>query len=284
MAVKWKEPLPLEEETEEIFYPDSDGMGMPDGDPQREVMWDVEKILARRYAGDPQVYVSANIFVYYVEGDPSQVFSPDVMVVKGAPKRRRDTYKFWEEGDRPPDFILEIAARKTYRQDLRRKKGLYRLLGVREYLLFDHTGGEYFRPPLQGYRLEGGRYVSITAAEQVHSQVLGVTFRWEHGQLNLYDSASGARLLPPEEARQAAEQARQIAEQARQAAEQARQAAEQARQAAEQARQATEQARQAAEVRAAREVEARREAEAELARLRTELARLRGEEMDPDPL
>src|SRR3972149_10371987 len=103
-------------ETEEIEYPDSDGQGMPDGDPQRTVMEDVESILARRYADDQSVYVSANIFVYFEEGDPTQVFSPDVMVVMGVPKHRRDHFQVWNESDRVPDFVMEIAARRTYKK------------------------------------------------------------------------------------------------------------------------------------------------------------------------
>lgn len=190
---------------EAITYPDSDGMGMPDGDLQRELMIRVLKILERRFREDPNTYVTGNLFVYYVEGDPSEVFSPDVMVVKGVPKRPRDNYKLWEEGNKAPDFILEIAARSTYQQDLHRKKGLYRLLGVREYVLFDPTGGEYFQPPLQGYRLVNGDYEPFGDGRRLRSEVLGVEFRVEESELRLYDAETGAYLPPPDEALQAAE-------------------------------------------------------------------------------
>lgn len=79
---------------------------MPDGDPQRELTFQVVKVLEERYADEPDVYVTGDIFVYYVEGDPSEVFAPNVMVVKGVPKRQRDNYKLWEEGHKAPDFIL----------------------------------------------------------------------------------------------------------------------------------------------------------------------------------
>lgn len=199
--VHWA-PAALDEDVE---YPDSDGMGMPEGDPQRELMFQVVKILERRYQDDPNVYVTGNIFVYYVEGDPTEVFSPDVMVVKGVPKRQRNKYKLWEEGYKVPDFILEIAARSTYQKDLRRNKGLYRLLEVQEYVLFDHTGGEYFRPPLQGYRLVKGQYEPIGEDTSVRSEVLGVEFRIEDARLRLYDANTGEHLPPPDEALRAAE-------------------------------------------------------------------------------
>lgn len=38
-------------------------------------------------------YVAGNLFVYYEEGDPTQVVAPDVFVVKGVPRQKRRTYK-----------------------------------------------------------------------------------------------------------------------------------------------------------------------------------------------
>ncbi|MBS1252714.1 MAG: hypothetical protein MAG451_01756 [Anaerolineales bacterium] len=235
--VSWTPPA-----REEVEYPDSNGMGMPDGDPQREVMFQVVKVLDERYGDDSNVYVTGDIFVYYVEGDPSAVFSPDVMVVKGVPKRQRDNYKLWEEGGQVPDFVMEIAARNTYKNDQGRKKGLYRLLGIPEYVMFDHTGGEYFEPPLQGYRLIEDEYHPIGDGRHLRSEVLGVEFRLEEGELRLYDAETGEYLPPPDEARRLAEV----------------RAAE-------------------AEARASEEAEARRAAEARAAEMEAELQRLRAQ-------
>jgi hypothetical protein len=43
--------------------------------------------------GDPNVYVSGNLMVYYVEGHPEISVSPDVFVVKGVPSGQRRVYK-----------------------------------------------------------------------------------------------------------------------------------------------------------------------------------------------
>lgn len=201
--VPWTPPA-----LEEVEYPDSDGMGMPDGDPQREAMFRVVKVLEERYADDPNVYVTGDIFVYYVEGDPTEVFAPDVMVVKGVPKRQRDDYKLWEEGGQVPDFVMEIAAHSTDQKDQGPKKGLYRLLGIPEYVMYDYTGGEYFEPPVQGYRLIEDEYHPIGDGRRLRSEVLDVEFRLEEGQLRLYDAETGDYLPPPEEARAAAAEAR----------------------------------------------------------------------------
>jgi len=70
------------------------------------------------------------LFVYYEEGDPTQVVAPDVFVVKGVPRQKRRTYKVWEEG-KGPDVVIEVSSRKTRREDLGPKKGTYEMMGVK---------------------------------------------------------------------------------------------------------------------------------------------------------
>ncbi|MFQ5594730.1 MAG: Uma2 family endonuclease [Anaerolineae bacterium] len=182
---------------EEVIYPDSDGQGMPDGDPQRKTMIALLDILGERFRDDPDVYVSGNIFVYYEKGNRAAVFSPNILVVKGVAKKDRPMYKLWEENYKAPDFVLEIAAPTTYKEDTGPKKGLYALLGIREYFLYDRTG-EFLWPQLQGYRLVGREYVPV-GGEWPRSEVLGIEFRLEDGRLRLYDVETGERLLTREE-------------------------------------------------------------------------------------
>src|SRR5690349_7692948 len=89
----------------ESFYPDSDGRPMAETPQHRDNMIDTIKALAFWFADDPRVYVSGNMFVYYVPGDRLRHVSPDVFVVRGVPKlpeRRR--YLVWEEG-KGPDLV-----------------------------------------------------------------------------------------------------------------------------------------------------------------------------------
>jgi len=200
---------------EEIVYPDSDGQGMPDGDPQREAMIMILQILEQFFEARNDVYISGNNFVYYIEGDPTKVFSPDVMVAKGVRKGPRDNYKLWEEHDHAPDFILEIAAKTTFDKDLNRNKGLYRLLGVKEYFLFDHTGGKYFKPPLQAFRLVNGQWESVLKGYRARSEELGLEFRLIRRELQIFNAATGERLLPPLQALQREREARRQEAEAR---------------------------------------------------------------------
>lgn len=141
------------------------------------------------------IYVAGNIFFYYEEGEPSEVVSPDVLVVIGAEKHKRRTYKLWDE-PKAPDFILEITSNSTRSKDQGAKKGLYQFLGVSEYFCYDPTG-DYLDPPLYGYRLNDGFYVPIAPKEQsksvvvVPSQTLGLDLRMDDREFRFADPRTG---------------------------------------------------------------------------------------------
>ncbi|HEV7785244.1 MAG TPA: Uma2 family endonuclease, partial [Thermoanaerobaculia bacterium] len=73
-------------------------------------------------------------------------------------------------------------------------------LGVEEYILHDPFG-EYLRPPLQGFRLENGRYRRIAPAlnGSLLSRSTGLTFRSLDRGLRLIDTATGEMLPSAEE-------------------------------------------------------------------------------------
>jgi Uma2 family endonuclease len=206
-----------------------------------EVLIYLREVLRDHFRDAPQVYVAGNMLLYYEEGNPAACVAPDVFVVQGVAKGERRTYRLWEEGQ-PPTVVFEITSRGTRLEDLGTKRALYAMLGVREYFLYDPLG-EYLQPPLQGYRLLEGEYQRMLPGGEgeLASQELGLELRVEEGRLRLVNPTTGARLLTPAEA-QAAWRAEATA------------------------RQAEATARQA-------EADARRAAEAEVERLRAELAR-----------
>lgn len=232
----------------EVEYPSSDGKPMAETDLHRDEMVYVIEGLRSHFRDAPDVYVSGNILLYYIEGDPRSSVSPDVLVAKGLShaKERRDIYKVWEEG-RPPSWVMEVTSRSTRLEDLDRKKGLYQRLGIEEYFLYDPRK-EYLDPPLQGYRLSGGRYQPISPEPDgsLVSQVLNMVLSWDESGLQLIDARTGEVLLSPAEEREAGESAEERA---------AQEAA----------------ARKTAEERLAQEAEKRQALEEELARLRREL-------------
>ncbi|MBS1787420.1 MAG: Uma2 family endonuclease [Acidobacteria bacterium] len=169
------------------IYPESDGKPMAETDIHRNLLADLVFTLENHFREQSDVYVSGNLLVYYVEGNPAKCFAPDVFVVRGVPKGQRRIYKLWEEGV-APQVIIELTSRKTSREDLQTKWQLYQELGVPEYFIFDPEY-DYLDEPLIAYRLEQGRYLEQPIKDhRVMSDALG---------LELVDTGKTLRLLDP---------------------------------------------------------------------------------------
>jgi Uma2 family endonuclease len=205
------------------------------------LLLDLLAVLLDYFRNKPSVYVGANMFVYYTEGEPRDVVAPDLFIVFGVPKRERRIFKVWEEG-KAPDVVIELTSASTRLEDLGTKKELYAELGVREYFIFDPLG-EYLHPTLRAYRLVDGELMRVNG-ETVRSEILGLELRVEGNALRLYHPVEGKLLTPLE---------------------------------AQEARRNAEAARRAAEAHVLKETQARQTAEAELEKLRAELERLKGE-------
>lgn len=245
--------IPLENE---VYYPESDGTPVAETELHFEELVYVWQALKERFESEPDVFVGANLFLYYQKGVPSAVVAPDGFVVKGVPKllpggRRRRKYLLWEEGGKTPCFVLETTSESTRGEDTGSKKEDYERLGVDEYFQFDPLG-DYLNPRLQGFRLVAGRYRPMRPNPDgsLVSQTTGVVFRPDGTQLRLTDAVTGAPLLRKEEETKARRQA------------EAKAAAE-------------AKARRQAEKKAVAEAEARRQAEERVRALEEEIARLR---------
>ena len=234
---------------QEITYPERDGLPMAETGFHVTLIAYFLAMLREYFRHRPDVYVGANMFIYYHEGDPTKRVAPDLFVVFNTTNVERRVWKVWEEGQ-VPTVVFEFTSKGTWDEDLGTKKGLYEWMGVREYFLFDPLQ-EYLDPVLQGFRLVEGRFQPMEAnlgpngERQLSSEAMGLWLRVEDGTLSLYEQATGRKLLaPPELADALRETQAQL--------------------------QAEREARRQAEERA-------RAAEAELARLRAELERLRGD-------
>ena len=186
-----------------IEYPSGDGKPMAENDAQLAAILYGIGALRVYYQERDEVYVSGDLLMYYEEGNPRVSVAPDVFVVFGVEDRVRMSYKVWEEG-KAPDFVLEVASKSTWREDLGRKRDIYARLGVKEYWQYDPTG-EYFTPVLQGLRLAGRAYVrqlavaSPVGALTLHSETLGLELRAQGGEMRLRDPATGQVLLSHQE-------------------------------------------------------------------------------------
>ncbi len=192
----------------EIDYPDSDGEPMAESDPARDYLIYTVEALKYYYRNQRQVYVSGNLFIYYEQGKPKSVISPDVFVVFGVSNQPRHSYKLWEEDNKAPDFVIEITSKSTVSQDQGLKKGLYAFLGVTEYFQYDPTQ-DYLNPALKGYRLVSENYIPIqptilpNSDLYFQSEVLGLQLQLKSGKLRFYDTVTKETLLTYIEVEQA---------------------------------------------------------------------------------
>ena len=215
----------------------------PDAMEQHLEQAEVFQLLSARFTEfnqRPDVFLDFDSYICYDRNNLNVRVSPDIYLVFGVDARAirpRKLYLPWEAG-KPLDWALEIASESTAREDVNRKPAIYARIGIPEYWRFDPTGGNYHGVPLWGGVLENGAYrpIELTIGPDGvltgHSPVLGLSLCWDEGWPRFYDPSTGAYL----------ETWREV-----------------------------QAARAEAETRAAVEQAARRDAEAELRRLREEL-------------
>ena len=182
-----------------IEYPSGDGRPLAENDWQLWAIFDSFAALDHHFRDRPDVYVSADLLIYYEEGDPRARVAPDVFVVFGVPKRKRQNYKLWEEGV-VPAFAMEVASQGTWREDEGHKTRVYERLGVREYWQYDPTG-EYLGLNLKGRRLVDGAYEPqpvvdcLDGTAMLRSETLGLDFRVKGEEMYFLDPETGERIL-----------------------------------------------------------------------------------------
>lgn len=190
-----------------------------DGEPMGETELHVAQILGlisalgellRRRGG--RDFACGNQLFYYQETNKKLRVSPDVYVMRGWGGRRRPrAWATWLHG--APELIVEVASRGTWKEDLGRKKQLYReVFGTAEYLVFDPEESILGEGPLVGFRLGRGTYRRAGSAARFDSRVLDASFVVLDGALRLVDEQG--RLVPwdPAEANAAGREEGRVAE------------------------------------------------------------------------
>jgi Putative restriction endonuclease len=206
--------LPSSQSTE-VFYPSSDGEPLAESYAHLCALLATLEVL-RQYLLERQATVLSNQFLYYAQGFPRLRVAPDVMVIFNVAPGGRDNYKIWEEGQ-VPVVIFEMTSEGTKNQDTGFKKTLYEQLGVLEYWLFDPKG-EWIKEQLQGYRLRGEVYETITDSR---CEPLQLRLQVEGQLIGFYREDTGEKLLIPEELAEALKQERLAREQAEEQVKQA---------------------------------------------------------------
>lgn len=218
---------------------------------------DLRDMLYRRYESHPDVLVTSDLKMLW--GIPGlRNPSPDVAVIPGVRDKKafRRSFAVRKEGTRPCLVVEVVSDDPVIRsKDHNEKVAIYERAGIQEYLILDPpfaTRNGCFQ--MTARRLDAkGRYrlAEPHDPEGFLSRTTGLWFRLtpDHREVYVVDTETGKRL----------ESSSELAARAAQAEARAAQADARAAQ---------------ADARAAHEAEARREAEAENARLREAFARL----------
>ena len=175
------------------------------------------------WLGQPETtIVSGERYICAAPGGPIRY--PDLLVAFHADPQLYEANNGYVASlqGKPPDLVLEIASRHTWRTDIEIKPDFYAGLGVREYWRFDETG-EFHGTRLAGDQLVDGEYQPITVDElpdgelRGYSEVLGLYLCWRQGQLDWHDPQTGDYIpsLESERQRADAEQQRATAERQR---------------------------------------------------------------------
>ena len=173
------------------------GYPYEDDEPMGATGFHVEQIqtfseqLSRYFINEP-IYVGVDSFIYYREGEPGKFVAPDVYVVFGVDRipQRRSFYT-WREGT-VPAVVFEFLSDSTANQDRHEKVQLYLIdMEVKEYFIHQP---ELKKPSeFRGWgRSHSGGIVEIAPDEQggLFSESLNLWLQWE-------ECENGVRLLRP---------------------------------------------------------------------------------------
>lgn len=184
---------------EAVFYPESHEDDMGETTIHYTLISDFVKMLKLFFAERDDVFIAANLNLYYEKNKPRKYHTPDIMVVFGIPNQDRKVYKLWEERQFP-QVIFEVASDTTWKKDISDKVEVYEKFGVEEYYLLDPENA-YLPLPLMAYRRgENGRLrLEFTEDNRIFSPSLNLEIIWENRKFRLFDSVNQEFLLTIEE-------------------------------------------------------------------------------------
>ncbi|HEX9930998.1 MAG TPA: Uma2 family endonuclease [Pyrinomonadaceae bacterium] len=182
----------------EIIYPEQRLTDMGETFLHYELQSDLIKMLQAFLQHRENVFVAANLNLYYEKGNPRVYFTPDLMICFGIENRPRQIHKLWEEGTFP-QVVFEITSDRTWKNDISDKYEAYAEQGVEEYYLLD-SERIYLPLPLMAYQFTNGRLKYIpTQNDRIFSPRLGLEIVNTGKEFRLFNPANDEFLKTPQE-------------------------------------------------------------------------------------
>ncbi len=207
-----------------VFYPESDGKPMAETDVHRSLLLSLVGVFQYVF---PDAYVSGNICLYYEEGNPKKMISPDVLLCRSQHREMKRVYFAWESNAQL-DLVIELSSKSTKKTDHHKKKRLYaEILQVPYYVIFDPEAWT-----LDAFVLQGDEYQDLPIKNgRCHLDALNVSVGIDPDvYLRVFDHQGTPVLTTDERAENAEERAENAEERAENAEERAENARKQATQ------------------------------------------------------
>lgn len=167
---------------EEIVYPYTDGQPM--GESRLQLMW-IYYILTNidlYYLDRKDVFVSANNFIYPVQGRADLTIAPDVYVAYGRPKQDDlKSYKLWEQGGIFPQVVIELLSQSNSVKDMLEKRIFCEKYGCDEYIEIDP-----YTETLAVWVRKGRRLRPVRIDQEWVSPLMGVRFVPTSSKLSIH--------------------------------------------------------------------------------------------------
>lgn len=136
------------------------------------------------------VFVAANLNVYYDKENPQKFYAPDILICFGAENRDRTAFKVDGEGVFP-QVVFEIASESTAGNDLGKKYVDYAREGVEEYYLIDPER-RYLPAPMMAFRRQNGRLNLLPIENnRIFSPLLNLEIVDDNANFRLFNPTTG---------------------------------------------------------------------------------------------
>ena len=166
---------------EKLIYPESDGQPMGENTLQFQWIMTLFHGFENLYFHDQNIFVASDLFWYPVEGDPTTVLAPDLMIVLGQAKGHRGSYKQWEEGNLAPQVVFEIQSPSNRPKGTTSKRKFYCQYGVEEFYQYDPDTLEF-----QVWVRTDRRLKAVDETQKFSSPLLGVRFEMADEGLRVF--------------------------------------------------------------------------------------------------
>lgn len=177
---------PASTEEKEIVYPEQREDDMGETSIHIRLVATFLSILKLFLKRREDVFITANMNLYYEKGNPNKWYAPDILIAFGVPNHERSSYKIWEEKV-SPQVIFEVSSERTWKADVSEKLEIYGQLGVEEYYILDPEF-KYLPAPLLAFNLQGERLLTVPVNnDRIFSPRLGLEIVRTENSFRLFD-------------------------------------------------------------------------------------------------